>query len=288
MSCTVSILTTSTYSTDGPTCSQLGDEQRFKKSFEKAAEYYRRGAEQFDHGDCQYKLGRLYLMLGIVETPNLGLVVHWYKKALSNNVSGYELPLTIALIYLFGDKDIKNETEALKWIEKAAKNNPECYMVIGDAYHAGGVPFWDKDKIHRVLGFRDFAKTHTTFTDPPEYTFIAEPYYYGKNYVKSLDWYLKAANAVPKKNAPATKIALIYFKGGYGVEKDYQKALEWSESFWGEDCKLIDESIKIIVAVYREGGHGVEKDVQKALDYCLLDEDRPFCLEAGEIYQFQT
>ncbi|CAO3645280.1 unnamed protein product [Mucor hiemalis] len=271
--------------TDGETCFQLGKKAYHEcETIEKAVEYYRRGAEQFEHGDCQYVLGRLYLLLKIAETPNLGLVVHWYKKAINNNVYGYELPLTIALIYLFGDKDIKNETEALKWIEKAVENNPECYTVIGDAYYAGGVPFRDRRDLLSVLKIRDAV---TRSADPPEETFI-ELKSVGRDYVKALDWYLKAAKVLPPKEAPATKIALIYLHGGHGVEKNYQKALDWTERFWGEIRKTETETVKVIMAVYREGGYGVEKDVQKALNYCLLDNSWPLSIDAGEIYQFYT
>lgn len=42
----------------------------------------------------------------------------------------------------------------------------------------------------------------------------------------------------------------------------------------------------IPIIVYRDGGYGVEKDIQNALDYCSLDKDQAFNLEAGEIYQF--
>ncbi|CAO3645276.1 unnamed protein product [Mucor hiemalis] len=270
-------------------CLQLGKEAHHSNSFEKAAEYYRRGAEQFDHGDCQYELGRLYLLLRIVETSSLGLVVHWYKKAISNNVSGCALPLTITLVYLFGDDDIKNETEALKWIEKAAEYNPECYTVIGDAYYAGGIPFEDRYEIQHALEAHDFTKTsRTASTDPPKYMFGIEQKSVGKDYAKALEWYLKAAKALPHKDAPATKIALIYYLGGHGVEKNYQKVLDWSECFWGEVCKTMVEIIRMIVAVYREGGYGVEKNVQKALNYCLLDESWPLSIDAGEIYQFYS
>ncbi|CAO3621824.1 unnamed protein product [Mucor hiemalis] len=269
---------------DGSKYLQLGNKQRSKEYFLKAADYYRKGAEEFDHGECQYELGRLYLLLDIVETPKLDLVVYWYKKAISNNVSRCELPLTIALVYLFGDYDIKNETEALKWIEKAAEMNSECYTVIGDAYYAGGVPFDDEDEI-QILGAREFTKATTKFVDQPRYKFT-ELEYVDKNYGKALEWYLKAAKRLPHKDAPATKIALIYLHGGHGVGKNYQKVLDWSERYWGEDCKLVYKIIKIIITVYREGGHGVGKDAQKALTCCSLDKNQPLYFEAGEIYQF--
>ncbi|CAO3645284.1 unnamed protein product [Mucor hiemalis] len=237
-------------------------------------------------GECQFELGRLYLVLDTVDTPNLDLVVHWYKEAINNNVSKYQLPLTIALIYLFGGDGIKNETEALEWIEKAAENNPRCYTVVGDAYYAGGVDFENELGLSSIMaGAYTPPESLLSYSDT-DVCYLIRRKFVGRNYAKALEWYLKAAKALPNKDAPVTKIALIYFQGGDGVEKDYQKALDWSENLRDEDYELTRDSIAIILTIYREGGFGVEKDAEKALNYCLLNQEYPFNFEAGEICQF--
>lgn len=81
------------FSIDGPTCYQ-SDEKTVKNSPTKTAEYFRRGAEIFEHGECQYALGYLYLLKKIhTPQPNVGLVAYWYEKAISNEIPDTGFPL---------------------------------------------------------------------------------------------------------------------------------------------------------------------------------------------------
>lgn len=88
-----------------------------------------------------------------------------------------------------------------------------------------------------------------------------------------------------RSEALATKIARIYYYGGFGVKRDYTKALLWTEHF-SSDNKKSEECVQIIVNIYTNGGYGVTEDAQKALKFCFLNESCPSYLEAGEIYQF--
>lgn len=258
---------------DGSICFQRGVKAR-KESLTKAVEWFRKGAEEFDHGECQYALGKLYLRLEIGTKLEMDLVVHWYKKAIINGVSSYELPFTLGLIYLFGKGDIINEEEALKWIKKAAEDVPQSYTVIGEIYYHGIL------RANNAFLWQGSRPYHDMFTEVLRYLQTWEC----KDYKKALEWYMKATKILPANAVPAERIAQIYLRGGYGVGKDYQKALEWSELSRKENNDM-EETAKIIVAVYKEGGYGVERDVQKALRYCL-EEVNPLFLEAGEICQF--
>lgn len=253
---------------DGGVCFQRG-EKASEESMAKAIEWYRKGAEEFDHGECQYALGKLYLQLKIGTKLEIDLVIYWYKKAISNGVSSCILPFTLGLIYLFGKNDIINEEEALKWIEKAAEDVPQSYTVIGEIYHYG---ILTSNGIH----YQEVAPFHEIFGETLRYLERDDC----KDYKKALRWYLKAAKALSTNEVPAEKIAQIYYEGGYGVEKDYQKALDWSQP-----SKRKHVCARIIVDVYKEGGYGVKKDVQKALRYCL-EEAVPLYSKAGEICQF--
>ncbi|CAO3621836.1 unnamed protein product [Mucor hiemalis] len=241
---------------DGSKCYERGTEV-LKDSVPKAAEWYRRGAEEFDHGNCQSALGKLYSKGLIGSKVNLGLAAYWLKKAISSDVSAFpEIYLILGLIYLVGGDEFEaNEVEASKWIEKAAVYNPSCYKAIGDAYYKGN---------------------HFQFHE------VKLPVTFEKDYEKSLVWYIKAAENLSKPDAPAEKIANIYLQGGYGVEKDYQKVLYWCEEFHGEDYES-EECKRVTATVYKDGGYGVEKDIQKALQLCL---DLSLWFEAADIYQF--
>ncbi|CAO3621832.1 unnamed protein product [Mucor hiemalis] len=238
--------------TDGSMCFKRGN-KTFTESLAAATEYYRRGAEEFDHAKCQLALGELYYSRGA--NVNLDLAAYWLKKAINNGVSEYEAFLILGILYLTGgDGFTINEVEAFQWIEKAAAYTTGCYELLGYAYYQG--------ISLRVKHIRSAP-------------FI-------KNYRKSLDWYLKTVETFPTNDIPATEIANIYFKGGFGVEKDYRKALFWSEEFWGENSKS-KECNEIAATIYKEGGYGIQQDAQRALKLCL---DSSLYFDAGEICQF--
>ena len=73
-------------------------------------------------------------------------------------------------------------------------------------------------------------------------------------------------NACDKKNhgKSCTHVAQMYFRGANGIEKDFNKALEWALK--GCEEKKDTQSCMMLYEMYRRG-HGVEKNIPTAKEY---------------------
>ncbi|PJB69391.1 MAG: hypothetical protein CO093_10655 [Alphaproteobacteria bacterium CG_4_9_14_3_um_filter_47_13] len=83
-----------------------------------------------------------------------------------------------------------------------------------------------------------------------------------KNYTKAIELIDEFASKYPNKNEITSFKAPIYRRGGYGVEKDEQKAF----SLWNEAYEKNPENAASAcqLNLYYRNGIGTEKDPQKA------------------------
>ncbi|CAO3629737.1 unnamed protein product [Mucor hiemalis] len=214
--------------TTGDACLQKGKEAQWKGSYPAAIDYYRKGAEQFNNKDCQCALGNLYLS-GLVtyegqkdSKMHFELAVFWLRKAVEGGLVDYNLFLSLGVIYLIGGEGVSaDEKEAMSWINKATALYAVGYKVIGMCYFRG------------------------------DFTALLPSSNVKIDYKKALEYLLQAAENYTEDYSSLEKIVTIYFKGGHGVEKNYEKAL-----FYGEKIPLRfrGEAAELMMDLYLEAG----------------------------------
>lgn len=155
----------------------------------------------------------------------------------------------------------QNIEEAIKWYEKSADLGfIDAMIALGDLYYSkyGVLPI--EPNYEKAVEWYEKAAQNLNERNSIDYNYV-----YGylaeinlnklNDYAKALEYYIKVGDA-----SAAREIAVMYL-GGFGVEQDYAKALEWFEKanndFW-------------IGYMYQEG-LGVEQDYAKAKEYYEKD-----------------
>ncbi|HJZ22945.1 MAG TPA: tetratricopeptide repeat protein, partial [Candidatus Babeliales bacterium] len=99
------------------------------KNENEAVKWFTKAAEKNDDL-AQFYLGNCYEQ-GIGVEKNIATAIEWYTKAAEKNDKAQ---LRLGLHYLIA----KNDTEAVKWLEKAAdQKNSEAQSMLGDCYFGG-------------------------------------------------------------------------------------------------------------------------------------------------------
>ena len=190
-----------------------------------------------------------------------------YEKAFANYhvmaENGYDNVVLFARLgemYYYGKGTTKNESEGIKWLEKAAqKDNKYALSTLGDYYYKqetydkaftyykrvadlghenkllyhrlgaiyreglGGVT---KDEISAIAWLVKAYEAGETLTKE-EYKFVGNSYYYGdnveKNKAKALPYLLEASKA-GDVHSMASLASIYHYTDG---QKDYEQALYW-------------------------------------------------------------
>ena len=191
----------------------------FKKDYAKAAEYYRKAANE-GHDVSMYRLGRMYEQ-GKGLKKDFRKAFYWYQKAADKgHVSAM---FHLGVFYDNGQGIPKDEQKATSWYQKAAdKGHVSAMYNLGLSYDNGeGVP---KDNQKALYWYQKAAnKSHIKAMNN-----LGCMYRYGegvsKNYKKAFYWYQKAAD---KGHVLAMYNIGTLYNSGKGVPKDNQKALYW-------------------------------------------------------------
>jgi TPR repeat protein len=106
-----------------------------EKDFAKAAEYYRKAADQ-GHALAQYNLGYAYSKgEGVAEDKAEG--ARWYRKAAEQGFALAQCNLGVA--YRNGEGVAKDLAEAIRWIRKAAEQGFVLAQQVLDAMKKKGL-----------------------------------------------------------------------------------------------------------------------------------------------------
>ena len=111
-----------------------GMDYLYKKDYSKAAECFRKAADQGD-AEAQYNLGVMYDN-GHGVQQDYQEAVKWYRKSADQGVA--EAQYNLGIMYCNGDGVQQNYQEAVKWYKKSAdQGNAQAQYNLGDMYFNG-------------------------------------------------------------------------------------------------------------------------------------------------------
>jgi TPR repeat protein len=169
---------------------------------------------------------------------------------------------TIAKTYKTGYKIAKNHEVAVKWFDMAAKEGHVNSMFeLADSYDRGfGVK---KDHVKAYEWFESAAlKGHVEATYRAG---VLKLFGDNADLDQAMEW-LSIASVEGHEKAK-TRLGDIFYKGDFGVKEDYVKAIHhYLESAEGGNAS----SYRQIALIYRKGGNGVERDVDSYEKYIKL------------------
>ena len=157
--------------------------------YKKAEEYYLKATRK-NYAEAYYRIGKLYQEGGNGITQNFQTAMNWYLQAAGRgNTNAMR---RIGEIHFFGEGGNSSDvSKAIYWFEKAHNNGENSVLrILGRIYYSG------------TLGIdRDYSKSEKYYLE------------YFENYKENEDY--------------LNDLIDIYNRGGYGVEKDKEKAKKW-------------------------------------------------------------
>lgn len=239
----------------GSTAEQLFQEGwRFANTnnYVKAAEYYRKAAEQGNIG-AQVNLGVLYKNGKGVKQDNIE-AERWFRKAAEQGDANAQFNMGILYAYGYGVK--QDYEEAAQWYRKAAEQgHVSAQNNLGNLYNNGlGVA---KSEIEAVKWYRKAAEQGYSVGQFN----LALSYDRGEgvkqDYTEAAQWYRKAAEQ-GHDNAQY-RLGTLYLEGD-GVTKDFEKAMKFLQQADAQGHKYAPEYIGLMY----ENGWGVNKNMNIA------------------------
>ncbi len=270
-----------------------------EENYNKAFEYCEKAAEQ-RLAEAVYHLGNMY-KLGKGVLKDLNKSKELYQQAAEEGVSDAQVAL--ALMYFSGELVVRDYAKAFELFKKAAdQNHPEAQYYLAFMYENEFYVKRDIEKSRQLykkassngfkraneglkrlemrknstIGVEEKKKNQNTKTkfeecyelankgDVNAINSLAEMYYDGngvdKNYEKAIEWYSKAAE---QGFAPAQHSMGWMYEKGYGVDKNYEKAVEWYSKAAEQEYAL---SLNNLGCMYKDG-KGVNKNTRKAFEF---------------------
>lgn len=230
-----------------------------EKKLGKAIYWYKKSADK-GLAQAEYNLGRIN-QLGIGTPINIENAIYWYNLAAKQ---GYSIAqFYLASLYL--NPAYLNPKEAIKWIQKSsAKGFIEAQLRYGELYRDGG---YIKKNIKKALyWFKEAYKQGSGIAAIN----IASIYYEGKeidiNYKKAEYWFVKALNILPNDINSHTILGYLYFNGGYGLKKNFEKAFY----HYNKGANFGNWQAQNNLAYMFETGNGVNQNYEEAYYWYLL------------------
>ena len=186
-------------------------------SLEQFITKIKNSAEQGD-SEAQFMLGVMYYN-GDGVKQDFKEAFKWFKKsALQNNKYA---ECNLGAMYALGQGVKIDATNAIKWLNKSGEDGyTPAYYNLGKIYLA-------KDIKKSIYYFKKIES-------PESFYDIANIYYMGgeipKDYKSAIYWYKKT-------NYPYAYFVIgqIYKEGGFGIQKDYEKYIEWDNKYNNRD-----------------------------------------------------
>ena len=212
-------LTIYTFGQTANECFNKGNQYKNAKEYDKAFEWYSKGAEMGD-AKSQYELGLLY-QLGNGVTKNSLEAEKWWRK--SANQGELWAIYSLGLMYDNGDGVMEDNIEAVKWYRKAAEQGYlDAQVNLGIMLVSGeGIP---KDGKEAAIWLEKASNQGS----PNAMYVLGAIYVDGKvieqDYTKGKEYLQKAADK-GYVNA-MLKLGKLY-EAGESVEQSFTKAEEW-------------------------------------------------------------
>lgn len=260
---------------------------------ERAINAYKKLAEEGDKV-AQYEIAGWYMPADGFKEGSAEKSFYWYNKSAEN---GY-VPALLGLAHCYyngigTEKDFE-KTKSLLEDAGARGSAYDKYQVALHYNNSYGI----KDIKKIAYWYERAAEAGHTIS---QYR-TGDNYFYGRtadgqnsnsaferDYQKAVYWYKKAADG---GNREAKFCLAECYQYGYGVEKDYKKAvelfLELARCTHGySDKRCCASAAKRIADCYLEGGYGIEKNIRLALNWYESAAHRDVktaCTRLGGIY----
>ena len=194
-----------------------------EKDYKKAKRYYLKAAKK-GIADGSLGIALLYHNGGNGITQNHQTAMEWYLIAAEKKSA--DAMILIGWIYQNGHGDFKEDyNTAANWYQKAIENNSKSgNFRLGELY---SLP--DNNQPQKALENYEIAAKSGYFDGMLE---TANFYYVGrggitKDYAKAAKYYEEYYEYKKKNESYLDNLIDIYNRGGYGVEKDKEKAKYW-------------------------------------------------------------
>lgn len=197
------------------------------------------------------------------EQNDYSSAINYFK--LSNDSSSLYM---LGLYYENGFACIKDDKIALNYYFKSAETGyAKAYHTLGMAYNYGylGVA---KNTNQAIEWYKKGIEKGNSSC----MVGIGGVYLKLREYESCYKWYSRALDA--GNTAALLPLARCY-RSGYGVEKNYLRALEYYKQRLDMDANKLDYSPAYDIAqLYQEGGYGLDKNYRKAMDYYCIAQER--------------
>ena len=152
--------------------------------------------------------------------------------------------LKLALIYLTGDGVSKDDSEALKWLRKAAEqDNPVAERYLAEMYFKGrGVPANNAEaaKWLRLAAEQGDAESQHNLS-----VLYSQGLGVPRNLKQAADWMRKAA----EQNLPAGQLGMgILYENGEGVPPDAVEAAKWYQKAVDQGSTAATNQLALLMA----------------------------------------
>lgn len=229
-----------------------------EKKYKDALYWYKKVLEDSDDVDAQNNIGFIHLIGDREVEKDYSLALYWYTKSADQGSS--KAQYQIGRLYRNGLGVNQSHKEAMNWFLKAVSNNndPSAQNSIGYMYKNG---FGVKQDYNIALEW--YTKSGLQGNPDGQYN-IAMSYYDGtgtpRDYKQALIWFLKLAES-EESEFVQFYIGHIYEHGGYGIEQDHVKSLEW----YTKSADQGNSKARYNLGLLYLSGKGTPKDFKKAL-----------------------
>lgn len=197
-----------------------------EKDFKKAEEYYLIAVKK-NSGEAMYRIGRLYVVGGNGITRNHQTAMEWYLKAADRDNTDAMRNIGWAYHHGLGSFSVDYQ-KAEQWYLKALdKGGKYAHVNLGQLYS-----LYDNNQPQKALENYEKAAQAGYIRGMLE---AANIYYLGKagiskDYAKAAKYYetyFSNENRDKDNDRYIDNLINIYNRGGYGMEKDKEKAKYW-------------------------------------------------------------
>lgn len=221
--------------------------------------------------DYKYKIFSTGIMLEEDVEEKEENIRELHNKAAAGDVDACN---RLGAMYMNGDGVAKDESEALKWYERAA--------LAGSLEAMESIEFerfWYSEEV-----WIEFVLKAAEAGNHRAELLAADIYLKGNSMVekslsKAMDYYEKAAGCETEENL--MKVAKIYFTGENGFVKDYSRAVLYFSKAYEKYHNL--EALYNLGELYFAGGDGLVKDYKKALECFTITQEHGMFESAGRL-----
>lgn len=207
---------------------------------EKAVELYKKSAE-YGYSPAQFELAEIFAS-DEIEKRDMQRALFWYEKSAEQGYARAQEQL--AFCYEEGDGVEQSDEKAVYWLEKAANQGLDFSQYLLGTHYKDGTGV-DQNAQKALYWFEKSAEWGNSYAQ-----FELSAIYDEKGDIKtSVEWLRKAAEQ--DHEIAQHNLGVAYVKGE-GVERDFEKALEWFLKAKENGCEFSDGAIKKLREILQE------------------------------------